>query len=79
MNEFLANTAATISGLAWFLSYTPYLFLQQKYDQLTLFTKLSACLGSNTAMSYGFQLMLMFEGTGEGKNYKKVLLLILNN
>ncbi|XP_019867946.2 phospholipid-transporting ATPase ABCA3-like [Aethina tumida] len=67
-----ANTAATISGLAWFLSYTPYLFLQQKYDQLTLFTKLSACLGSNTAMSYGFQLMLMFEGTGEGIQWSNV-------
>jgi ATP-binding cassette subfamily A (ABC1) protein 3 len=62
-----ANTAATVAGLLWFLSYAPYLFLQQQYDQLSLSTKLFASLGSNTAMAYGFQLMLMFEGTSEGK------------
>lgn len=63
-----ANTAATVAGLLWFLSYAPYLFLQQQYDRLTLSTKLLASVGSNTAMAYGFQLMLMYEGTSEGNN-----------
>lgn len=63
-----ANTAATVAGLLWFLSYSPYLFLQNQYDRLSLSTKLIASLGSNTAMGYGFQLMLMFEGTSEGNS-----------
>jgi ATP-binding cassette subfamily A (ABC1) protein 3 len=67
-----ANTAATVAGLLWFLSYAPYLFLQQQYDQLSLSTKLFASLGSNTAMAYGFQLMLMFEGTSEGIQWSNV-------
>lgn len=65
--HFLANTAATIAGMAWFLSYAPYLFMQEIYDTLTLSSKLFASLGSNTAMAFGFQVILMYEGTGEGK------------
>ncbi|XP_044270584.1 phospholipid-transporting ATPase ABCA3-like isoform X2 [Tribolium madens] len=67
-----ANTAATVAGLVWFLSYAPYLFLQKQYDQLSLSTKLMASLGSNTAMAYGFQLMLMYEGTSEGIQWSNI-------
>lgn len=67
-----ANTAATIAGLAWFLSYAPYLFLQQNYEYLPLGTKLATSLGSNTAMAFGFQLMLMFEGTGDGVQWDNI-------
>ena len=62
-----ANTASTIAGLAWFLCYCPYLFMQENYNELSLGAKMGAMLCSNTAMAYGFQLVLMFEGTGEGK------------
>ncbi|RZC40616.1 ABC2 membrane 3 domain containing protein, partial [Asbolus verrucosus] len=60
-----ANTAATVAGLLWFLSYTPFLFFQTQYDELKLSTKLVASLGFNTAMAYGFQMFLMFEGSAE--------------
>lgn len=63
----LANTAATVAGLCWFLQFFPFLFLQERYDTLPLSTKLLASLGSNSAMGFGFQIMLMYEGTGEGK------------
>lgn len=53
--------------MVWFLSYAPYLFLQDQYDTTGVGVKLVCSLGSNTAMAYGFQLMLMYEGTGEGK------------
>lgn len=53
--------------MAWFLSYAPYSFLQNNYDSLSLATKLSSSLGANTAMAYGFQIVLMYEGTGEGE------------
>ncbi|XP_044269819.1 phospholipid-transporting ATPase ABCA3-like [Tribolium madens] len=67
-----ANTAATVAGLLWFLSYAPYLFLQSQYDQLSLSIKLLVSLGSNTAMAYGFQLFLMFESTSEGIQWHNI-------
>ncbi|XP_018575545.1 ATP-binding cassette sub-family A member 3-like isoform X2 [Anoplophora glabripennis] len=67
-----ANTAATIAGLAWFVSYAPYLFMQQTYDSLSLSSKLFASLGSNSAMAFGFQVMLMYEGTGEGVQWSNI-------
>ncbi|GJQ67966.1 hypothetical protein Trydic_g16721 [Trypoxylus dichotomus] len=67
-----ANTAATIAGLAWFLSYFPYIFLQEQYNSLTLTQKLLSCLGHNSAMAYGFQLILMYEGTGEGLTWSNI-------
>ncbi|CAG9855955.1 unnamed protein product [Phyllotreta striolata] len=67
-----ANTAATVAGMAWFLSYAPYLFMQEIYDTLTLSTKLMASLGSNTAMAFGFQVILMYEGTGEGIQWSNI-------
>lgn len=66
---FLANTAATLGGVVFFLSFFPYTLVQGKYDTLSLASKLFLSLFSNTAMAYGFQLMLMFEGTGEGKQW----------
>lgn len=61
-----ANTAAAVAGLMWFVLYVPFSFTQQNYVQMSLTSKLIACISSNTAMAYGFQLILRFEGTGEG-------------
>lgn len=68
--SLIANTAAAISGLAWFLSYAPYLFMQQEYESMSLGQKIGASLAGNTAMAYGMQLMLMHEGTGAGIIFK---------
>lgn len=64
---FLANTAATMAGLCWFLSYGPFLFMQNNYAGLSLAAKMFSSLATNTAMAFGFQVVLMYEGTGEGK------------
>ncbi|XP_063224088.1 phospholipid-transporting ATPase ABCA3-like isoform X2 [Bacillus rossius redtenbacheri] len=61
-----ANLAATMAGLGWFLLYAPYMFLQPNYGSLGLAAKLALMLFCNTAMSLGFQLVLMFEGSGRG-------------
>lgn len=55
-----------MAGLAWFLSYFPYTLMQQKYDGMSLAEKLLSSLCSNTAMAYGFKVIIMFEGINEG-------------
>lgn len=61
-----ANTAATMAGFAYFVCYAPYSFMQTNYESLSLATKLIASLAANTGMAFGFQIILMYEGTGEG-------------
>jgi len=39
--------------------------MSEQYENLLLPTKIAACLLSNSAMAFGFQLFLMYEGTGE--------------
>lgn len=64
-STFSASTGAVVSGMIWFICYLPYFFLQEKYASTDLGTKLGASLLSNTGMAYGFQIILMYEGTGE--------------
>ncbi|KAF4521857.1 hypothetical protein B566_EDAN003731 [Ephemera danica] len=63
------NTAATIAGVAWFFSYAPYYFVEEAYASMSLVGKLAACLASNTAMAFGCQIIVQFEGTGEGQQW----------
>ncbi|XP_060519226.1 phospholipid-transporting ATPase ABCA3 isoform X2 [Cylas formicarius] len=67
-----ANTAATIAGLAWFITYAPYLFMAQNYDTLSYSSKVIASFASNSAMAFGFQLMIRFEGTGDGVQWSNL-------
>ncbi|KAL3284408.1 hypothetical protein HHI36_018568 [Cryptolaemus montrouzieri] len=67
-----ANTAATISSVIWFMSYVPYFILRRQYDTLNLSEKLLTSLGMNSAMAYGLQIMLMFEGSGEGSQWRNL-------
>lgn len=59
-----ANSGAAAGGIIFFLSYIPYLFLQQRYATLSWGAKVASSLVSNIAMSYGGQVIGMFEGTG---------------
>lgn len=43
------------------------MLVQQKYDELTFGSKLLLCLGSNSAVALGFQIIIVYEGAGEGK------------
>ena len=60
----VANSAAAAGGIVFFIAYVPYIFLQQRYDQLSWTVKMVCCLLSNVAMSLGCQVIGMFEGTG---------------
>lgn len=67
-----ANTAAAIAGLIWFLIYSPYTFIQQHYDNISLATKISLSLFSNTAMALGFNVVIRYEGTQEGIQWHNI-------
>lgn len=67
-----ANTAAAMSGLVWFIFYAVYMFSAERYEELTLQSKLLTSIFSNTAMAFGFQLIVRFEGTGEGLQWNNV-------
>lgn len=67
-----ANTASAIAGLVWFLMYSPYTFIQQRYDTISLATKVSMCLFSNTAMALGFNVVIRYEGTQEGLQWDNI-------
>ncbi|XP_066260323.1 phospholipid-transporting ATPase ABCA3-like [Euwallacea similis] len=67
-----ANTAATMAGFTYFIFYAPYSFMQYNYETLSLTTKLIASLASNTGMAFGFQIILMYEGTGDGVQFNNL-------
>ncbi|CAH2037508.1 unnamed protein product, partial [Iphiclides podalirius] len=57
------STAALFAGVVWFLSYVPALILSLDLD-VSAIVQGFTCLSINTAMSYGFQLLLSKESTG---------------
>lgn len=61
-----ANTASAVSGLIWFIFYAVYTFTIATYDTLELYEKMLLSLLSNTAMAFGFQIIIRLEGTSEG-------------
>lgn len=67
-----ASTAAAVGGLVWFLVYSPYTFIQQRYDSVTLAAKLFMSLLSNTGMALGFNVIVRYEGTQEGIQWHNV-------
>lgn len=67
-----ASTASAVGGLVWFLAYSPYSFIQQRYDSISLSVKLLVSLLSNTAMAIGFNVIVKYEGTQEGIQWDNV-------
>lgn len=62
-----ANSAAAGSGIIWFFTYLPYIFIALRYEKMNLTDKILALFLNNLAMSEGVQLIGMFEGKGTGK------------
>lgn len=51
-----ANTAAAVSGIAFFLVYCVYVYANSMYETMSLETKLALSLMSNTGMAMGFRV-----------------------
>uniref|UniRef100_A0A182IUJ1 ABC transporter domain-containing protein n=1 Tax=Anopheles atroparvus TaxID=41427 RepID=A0A182IUJ1_ANOAO len=67
-----ANIAAGIAGLLWFILIVPYNIAFSNYDDMTVGAKLALCLFSNSAMSFGFMLMMRHEGTATGLQWSNL-------
>ncbi|XP_058456304.1 phospholipid-transporting ATPase ABCA3-like [Malaya genurostris] len=67
-----ANLAAGISGLIWFIMIVPYNIAFLNYSKLSLAVKLTLCIFSNSAMSFGFMLMMRHEGTSNGLQWSNL-------
>ncbi|XP_035432453.1 phospholipid-transporting ATPase ABCA1 [Spodoptera frugiperda] len=58
-----ASTAALCTVVVWFLTYIPAFLLAMDIEMSTT-VQVFTCLSINSAMSYGFQLLLAKESTG---------------
>ncbi|XP_053685902.1 phospholipid-transporting ATPase ABCA3-like [Sabethes cyaneus] len=67
-----ANTAAGMAGLIWFVFVMPYNIAFLSYDLMPLGAKLALCLFHNSAMSFGFMLMMRHEGTTNGVQWSNL-------
>lgn len=67
-----SSTAAAVGGLVWFLSHSPYSFIVQRYDRISLLNKILVSFLSNTAMGLGFNVLVRYEGTQEGAQWSNI-------
>ncbi|XP_055533385.1 phospholipid-transporting ATPase ABCA3-like isoform X2 [Wyeomyia smithii] len=67
-----ANIASGVSGIIWFYSLTPYNLTFGNYDRMSLGAKLGSSLWCNTAMGYGFMLLMKHEGTSIGLQWSNI-------
>lgn len=57
-----ASTAAAGGGIIWYLSFIPFFFIGQNYDEMSLSLKSAACLVPNLGMALGSIVIGKFEG-----------------
>nr|XP_029724371.1 ATP-binding cassette sub-family A member 3-like isoform X2 [Aedes albopictus] len=67
-----ANIASGMAGIIWFYSLTPYNITFGNYDRMSLGAKLASSLWCNTAMGYGFMLLMKHEGTSIGLQWSNL-------
>uniref|UniRef100_H2YX25 ABC transporter domain-containing protein n=1 Tax=Ciona savignyi TaxID=51511 RepID=H2YX25_CIOSA len=61
-----ANLAAACGGIIYFLMYIPYNMTYAWQDEMTISTKLVACLLSTVAFGYGAGYISQYEMSGDG-------------
>jgi len=64
-----SSQAATGSGIIYFVTYMPNIFISLRYEQFSIVDKILFGFVNNLAMSMGIQLVGIFEGLGTGINF----------
>lgn len=67
-----ANAAAAGSGIIWFLTYLPFIFIQLRYDSTSFGLKFLALFVNNLNMCETIQLIGFFESKGVGVNWSNL-------
>lgn len=67
-----ANVASAVAGLGWFVVYFPYDFTLNNFFGLPLSTKLGLSIFLNTALAFGFRIMLKWESVNAGSNWSNL-------
>lgn len=62
------NVASAAAGMMWFILYVPYLCALQ----FGTAWKFVACIFTNSAMAFGFQLIIQLEGNGVGLQWSNI-------
>jgi ATP-binding cassette, subfamily A (ABC1), member 3 len=57
-----ANSGAAGTGVLFFLTYLPFIFISLRYEALNFSAKIFTCFINNLAMSNGLYLLAAFEG-----------------
>jgi len=50
----------------WFIFFSPYFFIQPRYNLLSRALKTGSCFFTNNAIALACQIVCVFEGTGSG-------------
>ncbi|KAG1683894.1 ATP-binding cassette sub-family A member 17 [Nymphon striatum] len=69
---FKADMASTTTGLLFFCTYLPSVFVTRHYVTLGLKGKLLISLFGNTAISFGSHLIVKWEGAGSGVQFNNM-------
>ncbi|KAG1683891.1 ATP-binding cassette sub-family A member 3 [Nymphon striatum] len=69
---YASNLASTATGLLFFCTFLPSMFVTQNYVPLSLKGKLLICLFGNTAISFGSLLIVKWEGAGSGIQFNNL-------
>ncbi|KAK6173673.1 hypothetical protein SNE40_017083 [Patella caerulea] len=67
-----ANLGASVTGIAYFLSFVPVFVIFAKYPSMSRNEKLGASILSNTAMGLGGYIIGFYEYTGEGVQWSNI-------
>lgn len=62
-----------MSGLMWFVSYMPYIFLTMRSMKMPFFVELIACVSPNVAMAFGCRTIVELERNIEGLQWSNFL------
>jgi ATP-binding cassette, subfamily A (ABC1), member 3 len=67
-----ASTAAAVAGLLWFITYLPYIVLEQNFESTANIVKIAFCLFGNTALGLGLNVIFRHEAEQEGIQWRNV-------
>ena len=67
-----SNSAAAGTGIIYFLTYLPHIYLSLRFEKVSYLMKILSCFVNNLAMCLGVHLIGLFEGNGLGVQFSNL-------